>query len=158
LAGHIDAALDAEIQRAYHSFDLLARTFTKKKRSELINLKSYTDAEWAQLERAVKTNGAACRKGDAEACLAAGAQFLVTPWVDPAVVAAARAAGACAMPGALTPTEIRAALAAGADVVKLVPASSAGGPSHVKAVQVQRTCRRGGSPAFCRCCGFGLAC
>jgi 2-dehydro-3-deoxyphosphogluconate aldolase/(4S)-4-hydroxy-2-oxoglutarate aldolase len=71
----------------------------------------------------------------AEACLAAGAQFLVTPWVDPAVVAAARAAGACAMPGALTPTEIRAALAAGADVVKLFPASSAGGPSHVKAVR-----------------------
>jgi len=71
----------------------------------------------------------------AEACLAAGAQFLVTPWVDPAVVAAARAAGTCAMPGALTPTEIRAALAAGADVVKLFPASSAGGPSHVKAVR-----------------------
>jgi TPR repeat protein len=70
-----DAAYDAEIQRAYHSFDLLARTFTKKKRSELINDKSYTDAEWAQLERAVKTNGAACRKGDAEACLAAGKAY-----------------------------------------------------------------------------------
>ena len=70
----------------------------------------------------------------AEACLAAGAQFLVTPWVDPEVVRLARAAGACAMPGALTPTEIRAALAAGADVVKLFPAASAGGPAHVKAV------------------------
>lgn len=70
-----DAALDAEIQRAHHSFDQLARTFTKKKRSELINLKSYTDAEWAQLERDVKTNNAACRKGDAEACLAAGQAY-----------------------------------------------------------------------------------
>ena len=70
-----DAAYDAELQRAYHSFDLLARTFTKKKRSELINDKSYTDAEWAQLERAVKTNNAACRKGDAEACLAAGKAY-----------------------------------------------------------------------------------
>jgi Entner-Doudoroff aldolase len=63
----------------------------------------------------------------AEACLAAGARFLVTPWVDPTVIALARAAGACAMPGAMTPTEIRAALAAGADVVKIFPASSAGG-------------------------------
>ena len=71
----------------------------------------------------------------AEACLAAGARFLVTPWVDPAVIALARAAGACAMPGAMTPTEIRAALAAGADVVKIFPASSAGGPAHVKAVR-----------------------
>ncbi|GGC42009.1 KHG-KDPG bifunctional aldolase [Siccirubricoccus deserti] len=71
----------------------------------------------------------------AEACLAAGAQFLVTPWVAPEIAAAARAAGACAMLGAMTPTEIRAARAAGADVVKLFPASSAGGPAHVKAVR-----------------------
>jgi 2-dehydro-3-deoxyphosphogluconate aldolase/(4S)-4-hydroxy-2-oxoglutarate aldolase len=71
----------------------------------------------------------------AEACLAAGARFLVTPWGDPGVIALARAAGACAMPGAMTPTEIRAALAAGADVVKIFPASSAGGPAHVKAVR-----------------------
>ncbi|MBL6456979.1 bifunctional 4-hydroxy-2-oxoglutarate aldolase/2-dehydro-3-deoxy-phosphogluconate aldolase [Belnapia sp. T6] len=71
----------------------------------------------------------------AEACLTAGARFLVTPWVDPEVIRLARAAGAAAMPGAMTPTEIRAALAAGADVVKIFPASSAGGPGHVKAVR-----------------------
>ncbi|MCO6418997.1 bifunctional 4-hydroxy-2-oxoglutarate aldolase/2-dehydro-3-deoxy-phosphogluconate aldolase [Siccirubricoccus sp. KC 17139] len=71
----------------------------------------------------------------AEACLAAGARFLVTPWVAPEIVAAAHAARACAMLGAATPTEIRAALAAGADVVKIFPASSFGGPAHVKAVR-----------------------
>jgi 2-dehydro-3-deoxyphosphogluconate aldolase/(4S)-4-hydroxy-2-oxoglutarate aldolase len=71
----------------------------------------------------------------AEACLAAGARFLVTPWLDPAVVAAARHAGACALPGALTPTEVRAALAAGADAVKIFPASSAGGPAHIRALR-----------------------
>jgi 2-dehydro-3-deoxyphosphogluconate aldolase/(4S)-4-hydroxy-2-oxoglutarate aldolase len=70
----------------------------------------------------------------AEACLAAGARFLVTPWVDPEVVRAARAAGAAAMPGALTPTEVRVALAAGADVVKVFPAASVGGPAHIKAL------------------------
>jgi len=71
----------------------------------------------------------------AEACLKAGAKFLVTPWTDPEVIRVAREAGACAMPGAMTPTEIRAALAAGADVVKIFPASSAGGPAHVKAIR-----------------------
>lgn len=70
----------------------------------------------------------------AEACLAAGARFLVTPWVDAEVVRVARAAGAAAMPGALTPTEVRAALAAGADVVKIFPAASVGGPAHIKAL------------------------
>jgi 2-dehydro-3-deoxyphosphogluconate aldolase/(4S)-4-hydroxy-2-oxoglutarate aldolase len=38
------------------------------------------------------------------------------------------------MLGALTPTEVRAALVAGADVVKIFPASSVGGPSHIKAL------------------------
>jgi 2-dehydro-3-deoxyphosphogluconate aldolase/(4S)-4-hydroxy-2-oxoglutarate aldolase len=70
----------------------------------------------------------------AQACLAAGARFLVAPWVDPALAAPCRDAGALLMLGALTPTEVRAALAAGADVVKLFPASSAGGPGHVRAL------------------------
>jgi 2-dehydro-3-deoxyphosphogluconate aldolase/(4S)-4-hydroxy-2-oxoglutarate aldolase len=71
----------------------------------------------------------------AETCLRAGARFLVSPWVEPSVAAVARAAGACAMLGALTPTEVRAALAAGAEVVKLFPASSAGGPAHLRALR-----------------------
>ena len=71
----------------------------------------------------------------ADACLDAGAGFLVAPWVDPAVADAARARGACALLGAMTPTEVRSALAAGADAVKIFPASSAGGPAHVKALR-----------------------
>ena len=39
------------------------------------------------------------------------------------------------MLGAVTPTEVRAALAAGADVVKVFPASSVGGPGHVRALR-----------------------
>ncbi|WP_309139593.1 hypothetical protein [Siccirubricoccus sp. G192] len=55
--------------------------------------------------------------------------------MDPEVIAAARAAEACAMPGAMSPTEIRAALAAGADMVKIFPASSVGGPAHIRALR-----------------------
>lgn len=70
----------------------------------------------------------------AAACLKAGARFLVAPWVDPALAGPCRAAGAALMCGAMTPTEVRAALAAGSDVVKVFPASSAGGPGHIKAL------------------------
>ena len=70
----------------------------------------------------------------AQACLNAGARFLVAPWVDPDLAAPSRAAGATLMLGALTPTEVRAALQAGADVVKVFPASSTGGPAHIKAL------------------------
>lgn len=70
----------------------------------------------------------------AMACLDAGAQFLVAPWVDPALADPCRDAGALLMLGAMTPTEVRAALIAGADVVKIFPASSAGGPPHIRAL------------------------
>ncbi len=70
----------------------------------------------------------------AEACLAAGAKFIVAPWVDPALAEPCRAHGAALMLGAMTPTEVRAALSAGADVVKVFPAASAGGPGHIKAL------------------------
>src|ERR1700723_4252056 len=46
----------------------------------------------------------------AQACLDAGARFLVAPWVDPALSVPCQQAGAALMLGALTPTEVRAAL------------------------------------------------
>jgi 2-dehydro-3-deoxyphosphogluconate aldolase/(4S)-4-hydroxy-2-oxoglutarate aldolase len=70
----------------------------------------------------------------ARACLEAGARFIVAPWVDPALAAPCREHGAALMLGAMTPSEVRAALAAGADVVKIFPAQSAGGPAHIKSL------------------------
>jgi 2-dehydro-3-deoxyphosphogluconate aldolase/(4S)-4-hydroxy-2-oxoglutarate aldolase len=79
--------------------------------------------------------GTVASAADADACLRAGARFLVAPWVGTEIVAPARAASAAVMLGAMTPTEVRAALAAGTDVVKVFPASSAGGPGHIRALR-----------------------
>ena len=70
---------------------------------------------------------------DVDAALAAGADFVVTPAVAPSVRAAADRGVPCAA-GALTPTEAWAAMAAGAAVVKLFPASL-GGPAYLKALR-----------------------
>lgn len=72
---------------------------------------------------------------DARACIEAGAEFIVGPGFDPAVITAAHEAGVPAMPGALTPTEVIAAWKAGADVVKIFPASAMGGASYLKALK-----------------------
>jgi 2-dehydro-3-deoxyphosphogluconate aldolase/(4S)-4-hydroxy-2-oxoglutarate aldolase len=74
-------------------------------------------------------------RATAEACLSAGARFIVAPWIDASLAAPCRSADAMLMLGALTPTEVRAALAAGADVVKVFPASSGGGPAHIRALR-----------------------
>jgi 2-dehydro-3-deoxyphosphogluconate aldolase/(4S)-4-hydroxy-2-oxoglutarate aldolase len=63
---------------------------------------------------------------DARAAAEAGAAFLVTPAVAPAVSAQARAHDAVAILGGFTPTEILAAWEAGADIVKWFPASIGG--------------------------------
>jgi 2-dehydro-3-deoxyphosphogluconate aldolase / (4S)-4-hydroxy-2-oxoglutarate aldolase len=62
----------------------------------------------------------------AEDALAAGAAFLVTPNLNLEVIRTSRSYGVPIMPGAMTPTEIWNAAAAGADYVKVFPASALG--------------------------------
>jgi 2-dehydro-3-deoxyphosphogluconate aldolase / (4S)-4-hydroxy-2-oxoglutarate aldolase len=66
--------------------------------------------------------GTVMTAADAAAALDAGARFLLSTVLRPEVVAAAHAAGAAAVPGAFTPTEIDACMRAGADLAKLFPA------------------------------------
>lgn len=66
--------------------------------------------------------GTVMTAADASAALDAGARFLLSPVLRAEVVEIAHAAGAAAIPGAFTPTEIDACMRAGADLVKLFPA------------------------------------
>lgn len=68
-------------------------------------------------------------------CLDAGAQFLVSPGLSVPVLQVAAQRGVLAIPGALTPTEVMAALEAGAKLIKIFPCGSAGGPKHIKALK-----------------------
>ena len=63
-----------------------------------------------------------------------GADLVVMPHGDPAVIRAVKAAGLVCVPGAMTPTEAFAALAAGADALKLFPAELIS-PTVVKAMR-----------------------
>jgi 2-dehydro-3-deoxyphosphogluconate aldolase/(4S)-4-hydroxy-2-oxoglutarate aldolase len=72
---------------------------------------------------------------EAYACGEAGAKFIVCPWNEPEIVPAGRRFGALVMLGALTPDEVVEALEGFADVVKIFPAASMGGPAHIKALK-----------------------
>lgn len=65
---------------------------------------------------------------------AAGGKLVVSPNTDTAVIRATVAAGMQSWPGALTPTECFAALAAGATGLKIFPASLIG-PEGLKAMR-----------------------
>ncbi len=69
-----------------------------------------------------------------EAAYRAGAKFIVSPDMNPEVIAKTAELGLVSMPGAMTPTEILTAYRAGADFVKIFPATSLGA-AYVKAVR-----------------------
>ena len=71
----------------------------------------------------------------ARQCFDAGAEFLVSPGLDLGTIKAANDAGKLIMAGALTPTEVITAWKAGADFVKVFPASAVGGPGYLKALR-----------------------
>ena len=67
------------------------------------------------------------------AAVEAGAQFLVSPVVAEEVIRAGHRHGVAVLPGALTASEIQAAMELGADAVKLFPASAVG-PGYLRAI------------------------
>jgi len=83
-------------------------------------------------DRALVGAGTVLGTPDVAAVAATGARLVISPNTDPAVIAAAAAAGMIALPGYFTPTEAFAALAAGATGLKLFPAE-AGSPAVIRA-------------------------
>ncbi|MBQ7373056.1 MAG: bifunctional 4-hydroxy-2-oxoglutarate aldolase/2-dehydro-3-deoxy-phosphogluconate aldolase [Clostridia bacterium] len=74
---------------------------------------------------------------NAEQCkdaLEAGAKFIVSPGLSPAVAKVCKEAGVPYYPGCVTPTEIMAALELGISIVKFFPANVYGGLKALKAL------------------------
>ncbi|MDO4888731.1 MAG: bifunctional 4-hydroxy-2-oxoglutarate aldolase/2-dehydro-3-deoxy-phosphogluconate aldolase [Actinomycetaceae bacterium] len=69
-----------------------------------------------------------------EAAVAAGAEFIVSPGLSPSVAKRCRDLGVAYVPGAVTATEITAALDLGISTVKFFPASTSGGAAAIRAL------------------------
>ena len=79
--------------------------------------------------------GTVLNSEQAKICIDAGARFLISPGLSPAVIRTAAKHGVLAIPGAFTPSEVMAALELGVEVIKIFPCGSGGGPSHIKALR-----------------------
>jgi 2-dehydro-3-deoxyphosphogluconate aldolase / (4S)-4-hydroxy-2-oxoglutarate aldolase len=71
----------------------------------------------------------------ARECIAAGAQFIVSPATNFDTILYCNESEIVVMPGALTPTEIVNARDSGADFVKVFPADSMGGAKYLRSVK-----------------------
>jgi 2-dehydro-3-deoxyphosphogluconate aldolase/(4S)-4-hydroxy-2-oxoglutarate aldolase len=71
----------------------------------------------------------------AKACIGEGAVFVVSPAFNAKTVEYCNKNEIAVLPGALTPTEVINAWNAGADVVKIFPASAMGGAKYLKSLK-----------------------
>jgi 2-dehydro-3-deoxyphosphogluconate aldolase/(4S)-4-hydroxy-2-oxoglutarate aldolase len=71
----------------------------------------------------------------AEQCIRAGAEFLVSPGLSTHVLAVAQACAKLAIPGALTPTELMHAQDHGAKLIKIFPCGNVGGPKYLQSLK-----------------------
>jgi 2-dehydro-3-deoxyphosphogluconate aldolase/(4S)-4-hydroxy-2-oxoglutarate aldolase len=79
-------------------------------------------------------SGTVTTADQAQATIDAGAEFVVSPSLHPAVIAKTKANHKISCPGALTPTEAITAWNEGADYVKIFPCSAVGGASYLKSL------------------------
>ncbi len=79
--------------------------------------------------------GTVTNAAQAESCILAGAQFLVSPGLSIAVLAEAKNHSTLAIPGALTPTELMTAQDHGARLIKIFPCGNVGGPKYLKSLK-----------------------
>ena len=75
----------------------------------------------------------------ADRARAAGARFIVSPGLNPAVVRHCMEIGIPVIPGTATPSDVEAAMGLGLDVVKFFPAEQAGGIAMIKAMSAPYT-------------------
>jgi 2-dehydro-3-deoxyphosphogluconate aldolase / (4S)-4-hydroxy-2-oxoglutarate aldolase len=71
----------------------------------------------------------------ARMCILEGAKFVVSPALNIATIEMCHRYSIAALPGALTPTEVVTAWQAGADVVKIFPASAMGGAKYLASLK-----------------------
>lgn len=70
--------------------------------------------------------GTTLTRKQAKLAIDSGAEYLISPSLEPDVIASAKEFGLLAIPGAFSPTEIALAYKLGADIVKVFPASIVG--------------------------------
>ena len=71
----------------------------------------------------------------AEQCIRAGAEFIVSPGLSIPVLTVARELAKLAIPGALTPTELIHAHDNGAKLIKIFPCGNVGGPKYLQSLR-----------------------
>lgn len=131
---HDDVNVAIEVLKASHQAGLRVFEFTNRGESALQTFTKLVEYAREHLPDMAMGIGTIYDEKQAQQFIDAGADFIVTPILNPAVGATCVAAGVPWLPGVTTLTEIYNARQAGAEVVKLFPGEVVGS-GFLKAVR-----------------------
>lgn len=123
-AARIPDAVDALVDGGVTSIEVTLRTSSGWSAIDLLGARSDV----------VVGAGTVLTADDARRALQLGADFVVSPGLDAAVVDESIRLGALPLPGVATPTEVQAALRLGLNTLKLFPAEPLGGAAMLRAL------------------------
>lgn len=124
-----DAGMAADVAGALAAGGIRCAEITLRTRAGLASI-----AAVAGLPDFTVGAGTVLTSDQVDACVDAGAEFVVSPGFDEAVVRRAQERGVVALPGIATATELQWAMRAGLDTVKFFPADRLGGLAGVSAL------------------------
>ena len=123
---HEDTEVSLEVTRALYRAGVRVLEYTNRGPEALENFKVLKKAQQDEMPELHLGIGTIKSEQEAKDFIAAGADFIVAPIINPAVAKIAHEHGLLWCPGCMTPTEIYLAQQHGAALIKLFPANILG--------------------------------
>jgi 2-dehydro-3-deoxyphosphogluconate aldolase/(4S)-4-hydroxy-2-oxoglutarate aldolase len=129
-----DATVSLEITRALYKAGIRVFEYTNRGADALVNFKVLKKAQQEEMPDLLLGIGTIKTGAEAAAFIAAGADFIVSPIVNPEVGKITHEHDLLWIPGCMTPTEIHLAQQNGAALIKIFPANILG-PEFVSSIR-----------------------
>ncbi len=131
---HSDKEVSIGVLKALYAAGIKTVEYTNRGEAAVENFIALRKLVNAEMPGMLLGIGTVKTVSDAENYIAAGADYIICPVVNPEVAAVVQKAGLLWIPGCLTPTEIFTAETNGARLVKIFPGSVVG-PSYISAIK-----------------------
>jgi 2-dehydro-3-deoxyphosphogluconate aldolase/(4S)-4-hydroxy-2-oxoglutarate aldolase len=129
-----DAEVSLQVTRTLYKAGIRVLEFTNRGKQALDNFKVLKKAAHKEMPDLLLGIGTIKNVSEAETFVDAGADFIVSPIVNPEVAKAAHKHKLLWIPGCMTPTEIYAAQKLGAELIKIFPANILG-PEFISSIK-----------------------
>jgi 2-dehydro-3-deoxyphosphogluconate aldolase/(4S)-4-hydroxy-2-oxoglutarate aldolase len=129
-----DAEVSLQITRTLYKAGVRVLEYTNRGKQASDNFKVLKKAQQKEMPELLLGIGTIKNVSEAETFIDAGADFIVSPIINPEVAKVAHKHKLLWIPGCMTPTEIYAAQKHGADLIKIFPANILG-PEFVSSIK-----------------------